>query len=586
MKALRWLDDPSDTSGMHFDSGRGVENWEFVSYRELAQNVAQTATLLVESGLEPGDVVSIVPSHPRDFVAAFYGAIVAGGTPSPVATPLTFRSLEVYIEHLARIFAVAEPALILVDGDLADTVVQATTKIPSFVRKSRVIRFGREAYLGRDELTRRNLAEHVLLQFTSGSSGTPKGVQVTPANLDANIGSIVDWLGVTSEAVAVSWLPFYHDMGLVGMLLTPLAIGAQVRLLTPGQFLRSPRRWLECLSLDEGFGCTAAPSFGYAYTARRVRPQDIEQLDFSRWQTAVVGAERMDPTGIENFLELACPRGFEANRMVAAYGLAESVLAVTGTKLDAPVPLVQLEKSAFRDGEPVIVTQQSTVGAVGRCGGAWVAGCGTPVSGSTVDIIDENGAVLPEGHHGQVRVRSQSVTDGYRKVSTHSSTSFAEDGLYTGDTGFLLGDELFVVGRTGDSIKVRGAKLFAEDLDARVGEATGLSAGRYAVILGTATDIDAVVVVIESDESGWQDTWTESVKSIVTSTISERVGYAVFRGERGVIERTSSGKPRRRVLWQRLLDADLPVDLVCTNWAEISNEPEPWANVLADSAGP
>jgi acyl-CoA synthetase (AMP-forming)/AMP-acid ligase II len=585
MKALNWLDNPSADKGIHYDSGQVSANWQFTSYRELARNAAQVASVLVENGLRPGDTVSIVPSHPRDFVAAFYGAIIAGGTASPVATPLTFRSLEVYISHLAQIFSVGEPALILVPDELVDIARQAIEKMPSSVPKPRVIRFSYDTYRDADLLTMRDPADHILLQFTSGSSGTPKGVQVTPVNLDANIEVLVDWLKISRDYVMASWLPFYHDMGLVGMLLAPIFAGAEVRLLTPGQFLRSPLRWLECLSLGEGLGCTMAPSFGYAYAARRVRSEDIEHLDFSRWQTAVIGAERMDPVGVGKFVELVRPRGFVPDRMVAGYGLAEAVLVVTGTKLSAGIPLVQLKQSALREGEPVIVTHESAVGHTQRGDGNWVAGCGTPLNGVTVDIVDENGAVLPEGCHGQVRVRSAAVADGYRKVSAHSSTSFSADGLYTGDTGFLLGDELFVVGRTGDSIKVRGVKLFAEDLDARIGQTAGLGSGRHTVVLGTAVGVDVVAVIIQSDQSSWRESWAESVKAVVISAISEKIGYAVFRGERGIIERTSSGKPRRRVLWQRLLDADLPVELICTNWQEVSDAPEPWANMHVDSAG-
>ncbi|WP_239001750.1 MULTISPECIES: AMP-binding protein [unclassified Mycobacteroides] len=581
VKALNWLDNPSSVKGIYFASGQGADDWEFASYDELACCASQVASLLVDHGLLPGDIVSILPSNPRDFVAAFYGTIIAGGTPSPVATPLTFRSLDVYLDYLEQIFRSATPSLILVGVDLFDIVHKAAGKS---VPTTTVIRFSRDSYADRESLARRDLAEHVLLQFTSGSSGTPKGVQVTSGNLDANLASNIDWIDASADHVAVSWLPFYHDMGLIGMLLTPVTVGADVRLLTPGQFLRSPLRWLECLSRDEGIMCTAAPSFGYAYAARRLQPEDIEYLDFSRWKTAIIAAERMDPVGVEKFLELTRPCGFTVDRFAAAYGLAESVLTVTGTRPDTAVPLVQLEKSALPDGEPVVVTQRSTLGDPGRRGGTWVAGCGTPLCKTDVDIIDENGAVLPEGYHGQVRVRGNTITDGYRTTSPHSSTSFSEDGLCTGDTGFLLGGELFVIGRTGDSIKIRGVKLFAEDLDTRISEATGLNPGRYTVLLGTAIDVDVVTVIIESDELGWNDCWLDSVRSVVISVISDTVGYAVFRGERGVIERTSSGKPRRRVLWQRLLDGGLPVALVSTNWEAISDEPAPWGGAFTDNA--
>ncbi|MGL6236085.1 MAG: AMP-binding protein [Segniliparus sp.] len=577
MDMLHWLDEPSSREGVHFAQDDPAEGWVFASYAELAADVFRVAGLLQRRGLERGDVVSILAFDPRDFLLAFYGTLVAGGTPSPIATPLTFRSFDVYTRHLADVLAGAGPKAFLVDRQLVGVAEQAAAVTGA---AAAVVPFGASDLAEQAPSERRDAADLALLQFTSGSSGTPKGVRVTGENLEANIASISSWLGVTSADSLVSWLPHYHDMGLIGGLLTPIAHGLEIRLLTPAHFVRSPLRWLE--SLGKGGGTVAvAPSFGYSYAARRIRPDQVEGLDFSRWRVALAAAERVDPAGLASFVELAAPHGFDPRSITVAYGLAEATLAVTGTRPGQPVRLVQLEHCALREGEPVAAAHEALLGEPVPGGGNWIVSCGKPVEGTTVEIVDEHGAVLDDGQHGQIRVRGAGVASGY-KAAPHAqtSTSFLGGELSTGDTGFLLDGELYVIGRMGDSIKVRGVKLFAEDLDARIGAVTGLSPGKHATILGTAGGVDVVATIVESADSSW----LAAVKSAVLSVVSENVAIAVFRGDPGAIERTSSGKPRRRVLWRRLLDGDLPVEAVHSNWAELSEEPAPWALTAPASA--
>jgi acyl-CoA synthetase (AMP-forming)/AMP-acid ligase II len=428
-------------------------------------------------------------------------------------------------------------------------------------------------HLGAEHVgSRTAVAEHVLLQYTSGSSGTPKAVQVSAENLDMNTQAMLRVLDLRADDAMVSWLPHYHDMGLIGSLMTPIRIGAGIQLLKPAHFVRSPRRWLECLGRDGGTH-TLSPSFGFSYAARRMTPADLDGLDFSKWRVAFVAAERTDVVGVGKFTSFALPQHFSPDALLVAYGMAEATLVVSGTAPRERVPVVRLAQTALHDDEAVDVVERAFLGDSGLHEGNWVTACGRPIESTEVQIVDDNGFLLPDGRHGQIKVRGAGVTDGYRgSPHANTSTSFDGDTLNTGDTGFILDGQLYVVGRTGDSMKVRGVKLFAEDLDIKIGESTGLNPGRYVALMGTAGGTDVVCAIVETDEVDW----LESLRAAFSATVSEDIVVALFRGDKGCIERTSSGKPRRRVLWRHLLDGELPVELIYTNWTDISSSPTPW----------
>lgn len=581
LSLLAWIDESVPGRGIYFADEDSTKPWASVSYAELADEVLRAASLLEGLGVIRNEVVCILASEPRDFLPAFYGTLTAGGTPSPLATPLTFRSFELYIAHLAEVLRTATPAVVCTEPNLADTVRRA-------VRLSGistiVLEFSAVDLVHQPRGVRRPAAELALLQFTSGSSGTPKGVEVTAENLDNNLLSIASSLNVQPDDTVVSWLPHYHDMGLIGSLLTNIALGIDIRLLTPAQFVRSPLRWLEAMGRDGGT-LTVAPSFGYSYTARRVRSAQLDGLDFSQWRVAIIAAERTDPVGINAFCELVQPHGFSKKSLISGYGLAEATLGVTNTRSGNGdrIRLVQLEQHALRDGEAVIVSDEVSLGDRISPGGNWIAGCGTPLDGVDLRIVTEEGAVLPEGFHGQIEVYGTGVARGY-KTTPHAatSTSFGDGVLRTGDAGFVLDGQLYVIGRMGDSIKVRGVKLYAEDLDVKIGAATGMNSGRYAAILGTVGATDVVVAIVESADSPW----LSALQSALQSMTADNIAVAIFRGEPGTIERTSSGKPRRRILWRRLMDGDLPVEEVYTNWSSIITSDIPWTVGVTPNSTP
>lgn len=546
---LDWLDEPSATRGISFAAPDGT--WSTRSYGELAGDAGRVAALLRDAGAAPGGVASVLVAEPQAFVAAFLGAMLAGLTPSPIAAPLGFHDAERWIEHAALVVRAAGPAVVLTDAPLLSAVstvaerAGAPSPLVVDVTSDRA-----------PDLRRTAAPEVALLQFTSGSTGNPKGIRVTGDNLFANVRSIHRWLGITAADSCASWLPLYHDMGLVGTFLGSVVAQIDLHLMTPLAFLHSPLRWLECMG-TRGATVTTAPNFGYGYVLRRVPGEQLSGLDFTGWRTAMTGAERVDPRVAADFARLLAPAGFRPEAFAPCYGLAEATLGVSGVRPGVPARTVRLA-GALRAGEPVEI---GAVGVLGvdrpEDGGTWLTSCGPAMPGVEVDVVDDEGQPLPERHLGELRVRGGSVALGYRAAPGPDGV-FGLDGLRTGDAGFMLGGEVVVVGRIGDSLKIRGRQVHAEDVEGALLAVPGIGSGRVAVALGTEGATDHVVVLVESTGTDWLD----GALSVLRSATGEDVRITVSRGGRGDIPRTSSGKPRRRLLWQLRQDGRLPGELV------------------------
>ena len=344
---LRWLDDPDEDRGIHFADNAG--GWSFRSYAELAGSVAECAGGLEQAGLGRDGIVCIAAPSGPEFVAAFFGALIAGGTPSPVAPPLIFRSADEYLSQLTRQLQAASPCLVVSDADLHPVVVEAA-QAAGLDCPCLALPLAGE----RCDLPARPPAGLALLQFTAGSSGNPRGVRISWSNLETHLAALHEWVGWRQDDSVASWLPLYHDMGLIGTFLCAVVHRARLWLLRPEHFLRSPASWLACLGRF-GATITASPSFGYAYAAKKVTSSELEGMDFSGWRVAAVGAERVDPAALERFARLVAPNGFRRAGFMPGYGLAEATLALTGSRPGKLPLLVAVDRTSLRFGDPVRV---------------------------------------------------------------------------------------------------------------------------------------------------------------------------------------------------------------------------------------
>lgn len=536
---------PAPDNGIHIADDHG--GWSYRSYPELAHAARCLATELVARGVRRNDVVcSVLPSE-IDLVAGIYASWAAGATIAPIAPPI-FDAPERYVVHLANILRQAEPRIVLTCGDYDDLVRRAV----ALARVDATVWVGEP---GETPLGPVEPSDIALLQFTSGSTGTPRGVRISWENLRANFDAIRHYAsGEPGDSVA-TWLPLHHDMGLIGGMLYPVAHQDDVWLMRPDQFIRDPARWLECFAPGRARH-TAAPAFGLVYTARKVKPEQFAALDLSGLRSIIVGAEAVGAEVLATFSEAAAPAGFRPEAFMPAYGMAENTLAVTIVARDRPVRLVRIDWSGLRFGEPVTIEATADLGetrAAARDG--WLVGHGLPTEevGISLRIAAADSSTVPPGTLGEIVVRGTSTAEGYHSDRNNASSDFRDGELFTGDAGFVHDGELYVLGRMGDSIKITGRSVYAEDLDTRLAAATGLSRGRLVVVATTERARPGVVVFAATDPGPW----VKVVHDFLRVEFGSGPDITIVAGDSGIIRRTSSGKPRRRHMWQAFLGGEL-----------------------------
>jgi acyl-CoA synthetase (AMP-forming)/AMP-acid ligase II len=543
-----WLTEPRDGQGIHLATDDG--GWEYLPYAELAAGARRTAARLREAGVRSGDVVCMLMPTGFPNLATFFGIWVAGATPCPVVPP-SFQARADYIAHVATVLRKAEPVLVAACGGFEELVGEA---MKAAGRSDQPW----EYETGTAELEPQRPGELGLLQFTSGSTGRPRGAQASWENLRSNVAMIHEVLDLHDGDTMASWLPLHHDMGLIGCLLTTVAIQRDLWLMRPEQFIRRPLQWLGSLTAGKATHCVS-PSFGFAFLARRLTAEQFEGLDLSQWRAAAVGAEAIDPAALSGFARLARPAGFSIRAFRPAYGLAEATLCVSMAARPGEASLVRPDFGSLRFGEPVRIldTAPELTEEPLPAGSGWLVGHGRPAPGLGVGvrILGENGETLPDGSLGEITVTGTGVTGGYRGGGTGGSTRFVDGELRTGDAGFLLGRDLFVLGRMGDSLKVNGSSVYVEDLDLKVAAATGLERSKVAVVSTHATGDGGVALFVEAAPD---PQWIEPACEVLRGRLGPDFPIKVVTGSRGLIKKTTSGKPRRRHMWQLLQAGELP----------------------------
>lgn len=549
---LGWIEEPCTRRGVRFARGDG--GWESWSWAELAAAANDAAARIAElAGSRRGPVAIVAPNGP-EFMASFYGALLAGLTPCPLAPPKPIDDLERYRDHIRALLGVAEPALLVSAPECRDALaaVAASCPVLTLGARRRAPRFAPVP-----------TAELGLLQFTSGSSGRPRAVRVTRENLEANLAAILDWVAIDPDAdEVVTWLPTYHDMGLIGCTLAPAATSVAVNMLRSEDFVLRPLRWLECLGgADERSTMTATPPFGLGYAMKRIPEAELGRLDFSRWRLAIVGAERIDAGLLARFIERFRAQNLAPSVFAPAYGLAEGTLVVTGKLDDGVGRALRPDWSELAFGRPVRVRERATLAdaaAIGD-GAGWLVGCGTSAPGVDVFAADEQGAALPEGVLGELVVGGECVADGYLGDADASAERFSGDRLLrSGDAGFLLGGQLYVVGRMANALKVHGRWLFVEDVELSLMASGLVERSRCVVFAGSRPAGDEIVVLAEREPGDWSD----AVGELMSLQIPDAIAVRVLSAPRGSIARTSSGKPRRALLWARHLSGELEAETV------------------------
>ena len=542
----------SDTErGFVFVRADGTER--FCSFAEVCREAEQRGAGMHAQGLKKGDRLAIVVPDPDEFVLTFLGAVMGGIVPVPMSPQLSFKNVESYHDTVAHIVKASGASMLVTTNATRQFVDPVLPRVPELRGVIASTEFAK-ADQGRVDVAI-DPGDLAFLQFTSGSTSRPKGVMVTHRNLAWNSESfMIHGLGKDSSVdKGVSWLPLFHDMGLIGFLIGPLFTNVPVVFLPTASFVRNPRIWLEKLHEHRGT-ITYAPNFAYALVSKRLKDKDVSNLDLSPLRRAGCGAEPIQAKVLREFAEKLAPAKLDPRCLLPSYGMAEATLAITFVPAMSGVSADTVSKKDLEAGK-------ATHANGGGEGSQELVDCGRPFPEHEIAIVDPEGNVLGDRQVGHVLTRGPSICSGYYEEPQLTSESFragpgGHTWLYTGDLGYTVGGSLFICGRLKDMIIVRGRNFYPNDIEWTVSELPGVRRGNV-VAFGVDVSGEEQLVIAAEGFSSEAEGLKDVVAQAVTATYS-LAAHDVVIVPQGMLPRTSSGKPQRRKAKQMYLDGTLP----------------------------
>ncbi|MFL6857589.1 MAG: fatty acyl-AMP ligase [Allosphingosinicella sp.] len=523
--------------GLNFHDPRGRLTRAY-TFAELREDAVRAAWRLIAEGVSPKDRVAIIAETGPDFAALFFGAIYAGAWPVPLPLPTSFGGRDSYIDQLSVQLKSADPSHLFYPAELAGMAAAAAegAGVKGLDWESFWTREAPEAALPEADPD-----EIAYLQYSSGSTRFPHGVAVTHRGLLNNLAAHSHGMHVCDTDRCVSWLPWYHDMGLVGCLLSPVANQVSTDYLKTEDFARRPLAWLDLISRNPGTSMSYSPTFGYDICARRVSSQTnvAERFDLSRWRVAGNGADMIRPDVMQAFVDAFADAGFKARSFLPSYGLAEATLAVSIMPPGEGIVCELVEETTLAGDGKVCRDRPQRYRAI--------VNCGKPARGMEVAIRDEDGGTLGEREIGKVFCRGTSVMVAYFRDEEATRACLGEDGwLDTGDMGYLSGGYLYIVGRAKDMIIINGKNHWPQDIEWAVEQLPGFKAGDIAAFsITTPGGEETPAVLVQCRTSD------DAERARLRDDIRERV--RAITGMNCVVElvpprtlpRTSSGKLSR-----------------------------------------
>jgi acyl-CoA synthetase (AMP-forming)/AMP-acid ligase II len=527
---------------------------EHRSYRSLRDGALERAAALRDLGLRRGERVILVLNTSFELVEAFFGVMLAGGVPVPAYPPLAMSRMEGYQRLLAHIARTTRARLLVTDrtiGALLGTLYESCETLEAIVPVDK-LRADATGFApvspGPDEPG--------FIQCTSGSTSEPKAVVLLHRNLVANLRGIARAFELRDEDVFVSWLPLYHDMGLIGALLGAVAQAIPLVLLSPCVFVMDPAAWWRAISRHGGT-VTAAPNFAYGLSLRRLDEEELSRLDLRSLRIALCGAEPIQPEQVRRFAAALAPAGLDPRCFFPAYGLAESCVGVTLSRPGDGLRVDHVSREALSDAAGPVAIPAIGAGSV-EC-----VSVGRAILGTTVRVRGAAGEELPPRHVGEVWVEGPSVMAGYLDDEEATRRVIEGGALRTGDLGYLVGRELFIVGRVKNMLIVRGRNYYAEDIETAVEKVAGVRQGN-AVAFGEydgERGMDRLHVVAETRLRGAEE--LAGLEARIRDAVSEAVGLVpdeVRLLPPGTLPKTTSGKKQRQACRAALV-AGVPLGL-------------------------
>jgi 1-acyl-sn-glycerol-3-phosphate acyltransferase len=518
---------------------RSDEGEQAVSYGALHGMAAAVAAGLQERGLQPRQTVGLMLPTCLDYFYAYYGILLAGGVPVPIYPPARLSQIEEHVRRYAGVLANAQTGMLITVAAAKPVARLLEAQVPGLRQVVTVAELTR----GRDQPSSVAVgAEDIaFIQYTSGSTGNPKGVVLTHANLLANIRAIGQAIAVRSQDVFVSWLPLYHDMGLISAWLASLYFGNPLVVMSPLAFLARPERWLWAIHQYRGT-LTAAPNFAYELCVSRIQDAQIAGLDLSCVRLAANGAEPVSPDTLERFQARFARYGLRPETLTPVYGLAESTVGLLVPPLDRGPLIDRIERQAFAResrARPAGPEEPSPLRFVT---------CGRPLPGHEIRIVDETGREVGERVEGRLEFKGPSATRGYYRNPEQSARLFHGEWLDTGDRAYLAQGEVYITGRVKDIVIRGGRKIYPQEVEEAVGGVPGVRKGCVAVFGSpdprTGTERLVVLAETREAEAGARDTLREAIARTTMDLLGEPPDEVVLAPPRTVLK-TSSGKIRR-----------------------------------------
>lgn len=523
---------------------------------DLLVEVETIARALVDRGVRSGDRVLLVLPTSFAFFTTFFAVQRIGAVPVPAYPPASLDRVESGLERIGHIGAHAGVAWCATSEALRPILGDLARRIPTLrllATTESLVAEGRSSSVRLPDRATLSASSPCFIQYTSGSTGAPKGVLLAHENVLSNLHAMGQALELTRADRVVSWLPLYHDMGLIGGLLAPVYWQMPVALLSPRAFLENPARWLQMITQHEAT-LSPAPNFAYGLCTRKVRGEAKRTLDLSRWRLALNGAEPVNAKTTAEFAKAFGPCGFDAKAMYPVYGLAEASLAVTFPRPGEKRRSMKVDRAALASGW--VERSKFDDDALD------VACVGHPIPAHEVVVVDDKGKPLDDEEVGHILVRGPSVMRGYYEEPALTHEVLRDGWLWTGDLGFLGRGGLYVTGRAKDLIILRGKNFYAEDIEREAEGVEGLRPGGVVcfAIYDDAEARDLVVCVCETKLTREDEKERKMLARAVAEGVAARTDLTldeVVLVAPGSIPKTSSGKRQRSLTRDRYLAGKL-----------------------------